>query len=132
MRSETRRDSRLFGELVRTLLQAGHSARFRAEGRSMFPAIANGEVVQVNPLTLGSRRGEVVMTESVDGFRIHRVIPSRADTIDTRGDCCLEADAAGAIVGSVSLLDSGTARPVPSLRAGAVLRRWLARWRGHF
>jgi len=127
MRSETRRDSRLFGEVMRSLLKEGLSVRFYAEGRSMYPAIADGELVQVD-LAGAVDRGDVVIVESADGLRVHRV-----NGLGTRGDCCFEADRnSGAAIGTVSLVKGDIVERVPRQRLGSMLRRWLARWRGRF
>ena len=123
MRFETRRDSRLFGEAVRSLLRDGTAVRFRGNGRSMYPAVGDGDEVQVEP---GAPiRGEVAMVETADGFRVHRVMRDGA----TRGDCCLESDAYSELVGRVSLVNE---RPVARQKFGSKVRRWFARWRGRF
>ena len=123
MRSETRRDSRLFGEALRSLLRDGIAVRFRANGRSMYPAVRDGDEVQVE---LGSAScGGVAMVETAEGFRVHRV---KRDSL-TRGDCCLEEDSAAEIVGRVSRVND---RPVALQKMGSRVRRWIARWRGRF
>jgi hypothetical protein len=123
MRSEIRRDSRLFGEAVRTLLRDGFAVRFRASGRSMYPAVQDGDEIQVEA---GSpRRGEVGLAESREGWRLHRLTKGG----QTRGDCCLEDDSVANVMGKISLVNGGS---VPRQRMGSKLRRWLARWRGRF
>jgi len=122
MRSETRRDSRLFAETVRTLLRNGFAARFRANGRSMYPAVRDGDEVQVEPTVPES--GDVVMVETEEGLRVHRVVGN-----GTRGDCCFERDSAAEIIGKVSLVNGQAA---PRQKLGSKVRRWIARWRGRF
>jgi hypothetical protein len=130
MRSETRTDSRMFGKVLRSLLKEGIAVRFRAAGRSMYPAIRDGDMVQVEAGTT-SAAGETVMTETADGLRIHRIEKVGA-TVTTRGDCCLDRDLESYPVGAVSIISEEAASPVPRRRAGAVVRRWVAIWRGHF
>jgi hypothetical protein len=99
VRSEVRTDSNLFRVLSRLLLERGIAVRFRAHGRSMFPAIADGDVLEVSAIA-PHRAGDVVLVQSQEGIRAHRVISSTRERIVTRGDSCLEADA-GANTGSV-------------------------------
>lgn len=132
MQSETRSDSRLFSELLRSLLGEGISVRFRAQGRSMYPAIADGDVVQVNPPAGPAVRGEVVMVESSEGLRVHRVIRS-GENMRTRGDCCFQSDDnVQSVIGAASLAKGEISRPTPRQSLGTTIRRWIARWRGHF
>src|SRR3954469_6277328 len=93
VRSEVRTDSNLFRVLSRLLLERGIEVRFRAHGRSMFPAIADGDLLEVSAIA-PHRAGDVVLVESEDGIRAHRVISSSRERIVTRGDSCVEADAA--------------------------------------
>jgi hypothetical protein len=60
----------------------------------MFPAIADGEVIEVDPLTELSE-GDVVLLENGDGLRAHRIVAANGDQLITRGDSCCEPDAAG-------------------------------------
>jgi len=132
MRSETRTDSRLFGGLLRTLLREGMAVRFQAHGRSMYPAIADGNVVQVEPAATPAARGDVVVVETNDGLRLHRVTRSSAN-LRTRGDCCVEHDGeVEQLAGQIAIINDGVVRPVPRQRLGSIVRRWLATWRGHF
>jgi len=127
MRTESRTDSRLFGELLRSLLKDGISARFQAHGRSMFPAIANGDVVQVDAGAVVQRDG-VALVETTDGFRAHRVVRGGNEVV-TRGDCCFDEDPhVTGVIGAVS----SQGQPIAANRLGAAVRRWIARWRGHF
>ena len=88
-------DSKLFEEVVRPLLQQGLSVRFQARGASMSPAIRDGEVVKVTPVTVTKlRKDDIVLAKSSAGFRLHRIV--RADRANnvfiTRGDCGHEDD----------------------------------------
>ena len=127
MQSEARVDTRLFRDLIRSLLSEGISVRFHARGRSMFPAIRDQQMVQVDPVK-HVNFGDVVLLETADGPVVHRVGAFGA----TRGDCCLDHDAPGNLIGKVSLLHDGTPIAVPSMGLGTRVRRWLARWSGHF
>ncbi len=131
MRSETRLDSRLFGELLRSLLKDGVSVRFSARGRSMYPAISDGDTVQVESAEQ-IRRGEVVMVASGETFRVHRVVES-GEGVSTQGDCCFEPDGAVRdVMGSVSVVRSGAVGTCSKQTFGSRIRRRIARWRGHF
>ena len=128
MRSESRADSRLFGDLVRSLLKDGISVRFEARGRSMYPALADGDVVQVNASAI-AQRGDVALVDTAEGLRAHRVIRS-ANGIVTRGDCCFGEDPYSAeMIGAVA---NAHGDAIPRQRFGSIARRWIARWRGHF
>lgn len=91
MRSEVRHDSRLFRALTRSLLTNGFAVRFRAEGRSMFPAIADGDTVELKPAS-SIRKGEVVLVATEDGLRTHRIINETDCRVLTQGDACLQPD----------------------------------------
>jgi phage repressor protein C with HTH and peptisase S24 domain len=96
VRSEDRTNSRLFRLLSRSLLREGMAVRFRAHGRSMFPAIADGDLVEVHPHQ-SHAIGDVVLLDGDDGIRAHRVISATNHQIVTRGDSCREADASNTI-----------------------------------
>ncbi len=102
MRSEIRRDSKLFRELSRSLLTKGISIRFIASGRSMFPAIRDGETVLVEPEDV--RKGDVLLVDTEEGLRVHRLQALRAGNLVTQGDSCSEAEvsSAQAALGRVS------------------------------
>ncbi len=127
MRSEERADTKLFREVVRTLLERGVSVRFRAHGRSMFPSIRDGEVVHVEAVKKVTH-GDVVLVDTSDGLRVHRAIATGV----TRGDCSFDSDGPGNLVGRVSLLHQGRTVQVPAITVAMRVRRWVARWRGRF
>jgi len=130
MRSETRFDSRLFGELMRSLLKDGIGVRFRAAGRSMYPAIADGDTVEVTAMSTATS-GEVVLTETADGLRVHRIV-NTGTAVSTRGDCCVDHDGDSHPLGAVCVIKDQAARPVPRRHLGTIVRRWVARWRRRF
>jgi len=83
-------DSRIFGEVIHELLDRGHRARFEARGRSMSPAIRDGESVEVTPVGAGTlREGDIVLAKAGNGFRMHRIVRADPDNdvFITRGDC---------------------------------------------
>ena len=63
----------------------------------MFPAIGDGEIVEVTPVIVTKlRKDDIVLAKSNAGFRLHRIIladPAR-DIFITRGDCGQENDPA--------------------------------------
>jgi hypothetical protein len=88
-------DSKLFEEFIRPMLQQGLSVRFQARGRSMSPAIRDGEIVEVTPVQLTElRQDDIVLAKSGSGFRLHRIVVLDVvrDLFITRGDCGQEDD----------------------------------------
>src|ERR1700736_6439763 len=88
-------DSKIFEEVTRKLLEQGLCVRFQARGASMSPAIRDGEVVQVTPVTVSElRKDDIVLTKSKNGFRLHRIVVAdyARDEFVTRGDCGREDD----------------------------------------
>jgi signal peptidase I len=132
MRSEARSDSRLFSQLVRSLLQDGISVRFQAHGRSMFPAIQHGDMIQVDPLTASLEIGDVVLADTESGWNAHRITKTDSGNIVVRGDCCFDSEAARVIAGRISLGTQSEPAAVPRVTLGTIVRRWIARWRGRF
>lgn len=65
----------LFIDLIGELLGCGHSVRFRANGRSMYPTIKDGEEIVVKPVALSAVRvGDVVLYGSQRRVIAHRVV----------------------------------------------------------
>jgi signal peptidase I len=128
-----------FESTLRAVLAAGHAARFRAAGDSMYPAIRNGdslEIVRCDASEL--RRGDVILAATSRGLTAHRIVRigerDGAPQIITRGDNAVRCDApitADDILGRV--VQSGGAtnirKPVPEsttiTRFAAVLVRRL-------
>ena len=89
--------SELFEDLSRELMQNGLSIRFQARGASMSPRIRDGEIVHVAPVIVSKlRKGDIVLTKSNHGFRIHRLLVAdhEKDLFITRGDCGQQDDPA--------------------------------------
>jgi len=84
-----------FEPTLRTVLAAGHGARFRVEGDSMYPAIRSGEFVRVVPCALAElRRGDVILASMGRGLTAHRIMRIEGERVITRGDNSLRADPA--------------------------------------
>ena len=66
---------RLFVEVSTDLLRRGRSVRFRAPGRSMQPAILDGDLITVEPVSLADiKRGDIILYRSTMGVTAHRVV----------------------------------------------------------
>jgi hypothetical protein len=98
----------------------------------MYPAIADGDLVQIEAREGRPQRGDVVMTECDGGIRVHRITKAGTE-IRTQGDCCFEDDGKNAqMIGAVKIVDNGGLRSASPQRIGSKLRRWIARFRGRF
>lgn len=105
-----------FEPTLRELLAAGHTARFRASGDSMYPAIRNGDYLHVVPCqTSELRRGDVILAATERGLTAHRIVSiSEHDgtlRVITRGDNALRSDLpvpVGDVLGRVEKVEQGT------------------------
>jgi signal peptidase I len=105
-----------FEPTLRALLSAGHEARFRASGDSMYPSICNGDYLHIVPCgTSELRRGDVVLTATERGLTAHRIVRIRERDsgvqVITRGDNALRSDRpveGEQILGRVVHIDQGT------------------------
>src|SRR5271155_4209282 len=89
-------DSVQFTAICRDLLQKGFSIRFTARGESMRPNILPNDQVLVAPAPATELKpGQVVLAQSGEGLRVHRMIQRIAEgsAAITRGDAGQEADA---------------------------------------
>ena len=92
--SEDRADSVAFRQFADELLASGIAFRFQARGRSMFPAIKDGEILQVEPVSVaGLKRGDIVLFRKGTEFKAHRIIRRSAGMFITRGDTGITEDA---------------------------------------
>ena len=91
---EDRAQARAFGAIADELVAAGLSFRFQARGRSMLPAIRDGEILHVQPVdTATVRVADLVLFKDGAGFKAHRIVQRRRnDVFVTRGDAGLEPD----------------------------------------
>ena len=84
-----------FEPTLRAVLAAGHGARFRVEGDSMYPVIHSGDYVQVVPCPVSElRRGDVILASTGRGLTAHRIVRIEPERVVTRGDNSLRADPA--------------------------------------
>jgi signal peptidase I len=89
---------REFEELAVQLLGAGHAVRFRARGSSMHPAVRDGDILDVCPVSsAGLHIGDIVLYRSSrSGIVVHRVVDIRRQEEKTillvKGDFAARAD----------------------------------------
>jgi signal peptidase I len=139
----TLRSTPEFIEVCDGLLSRHHVVRFTAEGWSMYPAIRDGEIVEVaaiDPRRI--RRGDVLLCRLGSGTVAHRVVrlerkANGVSAIVLRGDAAFAPDAplsACDILGKViATTRGGVRRPLDTMTARIVgwiaARAWRAkRW----
>ena len=115
------RDSPRFRRVATELLRQGHAVRFRAHGWSMFPAIRDGEMVTVAPVsTAPVQIGDVVLVPHGRGVLAHRVVAmSRAGgrvMLTVRGDASCSCDPPVAIDQVLGVVVSGDAAAASGVR----------------
>lgn len=87
--------SLIFEELSSELLASGHSFRFQARGRSMLPAIEDGEILHVRPLGKQKLKvGDIVLFRLNEKFTAHRIVRKLGGHYVTRGDAGIDLDPA--------------------------------------
>jgi len=133
----TRTDSDLFVGLTRELLQRGCHVRFRAAGTSMHPAIRDGEVVTVAPLSDDRFAvGDVLLCRVGRRPTAHRVVAVQPSddgrpVLHLHGDNLGSPDRpvrAGDVIGRVLTVNrDGCEQPLDGPRGLVRLRR-IARW----
>lgn len=128
-----------FEPTLREVLSAGHAARFRASGDSMYPAIRSGDYLHIVPCDASKLRiGDIILARTERGLTAHRIVRIRVAEgslqFTMRGDNALRCDrlvAAEAVLGVVeSVENGGNARQTPPesatiIRFAAVLVRRL-------
>ncbi|MGH9143689.1 MAG: S24/S26 family peptidase [Thermoanaerobaculia bacterium] len=122
-----------FESTLRAVLAAGHAARFRAAGDSMYPAIRNGDLLEIVRCEASElRRGDVVLAATGRGLTAHRIVRigehDGAPRITTRGDNALRCDppiAPDDILGRVVQASAAAVRSATITRFAAVLVRRL-------
>jgi len=73
--------------MCEAVLKNGATVRFHARGLSMQPNINDGEAVELRPATAQEvSKGEIVLAQTGDGLRLHRVVEKIASGVLTRGD----------------------------------------------
>ena len=104
-----------FGELAEELLGSRLGFRFQAKGRSMWPLIADGEILHVQPVnTVELKVGDIVLFRQGAKFKAHRIIRKQKKEQDTPGSSRVgtqarNADSAiteGQIVGKIIAKES--------------------------
>jgi hypothetical protein len=124
-------DSRLATAVVAARLRAGHSASLRVSGRSMYPFLAPGQEVLLEPRAAGALRpGELVAFARAGRVILHRVLSVCPDTgqIIEKGDNARQAS----VVETHEILGRATAvlarRPMDLTRSRYIRAGlWLAR-----
>ena len=119
-------------ELIAAAVERGVAARLKVYGRSMVPALVDGEAIEVHPLARAPRPGEVVAWVRAGALVVHRVRRLHGGgRVQTQGDARGEPDSAvrrDEILGRVTLPGG---RSVAGLglrvRARRRLRAWLGR-----
>lgn len=119
--------SRIFLEASHELLRLGYGVRFRAGGHSMHPTIKDGEMITVEPVTLGDiKSGDIILYQLKRGVIAHRVVCVEREGSQLRfilrGDSSVTCDApveAEKILGRViSVERAGRAVNLASKRTG--------------
>lgn len=128
-----------FEPTLREVLAAGHTARFRASGDSMYPAIHSGDYLHIVPCDASKLRlGDIILATTERGLTAHRIVRIRDAEgelrITMRGDNALRSDqpvTSADILGRVESVENGlTARQTAPesatiMRFAAVLVRRL-------
>jgi hypothetical protein len=131
------RDSPRFLDLCERLLSRGQAVRFRAEGWSMYPAIQDGDIVDVEPVSPPDiRLGDVLLCRIGTTIVAHRAVSiegTPAERIVLRGDAAFADDdpiAASEILGLVTATTRAESRRRLNSRTARVAGRVGARlWR---
>jgi len=76
----------VLAELARAHLAAGRPLRTRVVGDSMWPWIADGDLVMIEPLGHSPAIGDVVLVEARTTLVLHRVVARAGDAFVTKGD----------------------------------------------
>jgi ribosomal protein S18 acetylase RimI-like enzyme len=79
--------------VIRAALKRGQRVRMTVNGSSMLPFIRNDDTVELEPLTIPPRVGEIVLAQNTCGcYVVHRVIRIKGDNFYLRGDAqtCFE------------------------------------------
>jgi len=123
--------SEIFSQVVHGLLEDGLSVRFRANGRSMLPALRDGEYLIVAPARVAEVEvGDVVLCETRRGPVAHRVLSVRRradgeEEFTVRGDASLECDgpvAASQVRGRIVSVERDGRRMSLAIRGGRLGR----------
>jgi hypothetical protein len=125
-------DRSTFNTIAESLLASGFSVRFRAGGRSMAPAVRDGERLTVEPVDARDVAvGDVVLCQTWRGPLAHRVMRVERDArgelaFVLRGDASLEDDrpvAAAQLRGRVVRVEGDGAARALGIAGGVIGRR---------
>jgi signal peptidase I len=119
-----------FEPTLRDLLAAGHTARFRASGDSMYPAIRSGDYLEIAPCDVSElRRGDVILAMTERGLTAHRIVRIRDGDggirITTRGDNALRSDRPVVFEDVLGRVENVGTESATIMRLAAVLVRRL-------
>jgi uncharacterized repeat protein (TIGR01451 family) len=129
---QDRPDTNLFRELSRELLSGGKSFQFRATGASMFPAICDGEVLQIQEVNAADlRKGDIILFRDGTAFRAHRLISAdlKNDIFITRGDASFDPDQP---ICAAQILGKVVAKKSSPIDSGFFTSRKFSRWTNLF
>jgi len=119
-----------FETTLRELLAAGHDARFRASGDSMYPTIRSGDYLHVVSCDASELRpGEVVLMSMDRGLTAHRIvrISGRGGSlrIVTRADNAVRSDGpndAANVLGRVVGIERDQKMCTPTAKSATIIR----------
>lgn len=118
-----------FADLIAHTLSAGRVARVPVTGSSMWPAIAPGSVVTVEPVAWSRiKPGDVVAYRHQDAIIVHRVVEVRGEHLIAAGDNKPLFDppvAAAALLGRVTGVPDLLAPPAPAPAATTEATVWV-------
>jgi phage repressor protein C with HTH and peptisase S24 domain len=119
-----------FEPTLRAVLTAGHAARFRASGDSMYPAIRSGDYLQIVPCDASKLRiGDIILAHTNRGLTAHRIVRIRGAEgslrITMRGDNALRSDrpiAPADILGRVESVENSASARQTSPESATIMR----------
>jgi signal peptidase I len=122
-----------FEPTLREVLDAGHAARFRASGDSMYPTIRSGDYLHIVPCDASQLRdGDIILASTERGLTAHRIVRIRGAEgtlrITMRGDNALRSDrpvTAEAVLGRVDSVENGV-NARQTLHESATIMRFAA------
>jgi signal peptidase I len=119
-----------FEPTLREVLAAGHTARFRASGDSMYPAIRSGDYLEIAPCHVSQLRiGDVILATTERGLTAHRVVRIRdaggRTRITMRGDNALRSDPSVGPKDVLGRVENVRTESATMMRFAAVLVRRL-------
>ncbi len=122
--------------LIESLVREGVTVRIRVTGRSMEPAIRNGDVLVIGPAASPLRWGDVALCRRADGSGacfVHRIVWWRGGHVRTKGDALRSVDPpvrADEVIGVVQSVERGNDdAKVIVFRRESVTGRFCRMWR---